>query len=175
VAGLEPEYDLQLQIQVLGKIRERHPRAGLVIAGSGSQELELRRQIESTAYSEHVLLYGDMPHAITLRMIDESDVLLRTTHYDGDSIAVREALALGTPVIATDTAPRPPDVRLIPARDPAALQVAIEHTLMNPVAAKSSNTHHLDDGLAAVIDLYTELVQCNAGLDPSPALLSRSR
>src|SRR5438105_8526009 len=38
----------------------------------------------------------------SLRAIADADVLLRTTLYDGDAISVREALYLGTPVVATD-------------------------------------------------------------------------
>ena len=42
VGLLEPEYDLPLQIDVLGQVRERYPEAGLIIAGSGSLEQLLR-------------------------------------------------------------------------------------------------------------------------------------
>src|SRR6185503_5669590 len=86
VGLLEPEYDLHLQIDVLRKVRERHPAAGLVIAGSGSLEAELRRHIQSKDYSRHIELYGDMAHEVTMRVMAASDVLLRTTRYDGDSV-----------------------------------------------------------------------------------------
>ncbi|MCV4567241.1 hypothetical protein OFB72_32285, partial [Escherichia coli] len=53
---------------------------------------------------------GDLPHVITLQMISSANVLLRTTRFDGDAISVREALFLGTPVIATDNGMRPEGV-----------------------------------------------------------------
>ena len=40
-----------------------YPRAGLLIAGAGSLEESLRAQIAAQPYRDHVLLYGDMPHA----------------------------------------------------------------------------------------------------------------
>ena len=125
VGLLEPEYDLPLQIDVLGKVRERIPGAGLIIAGSGSLEPELRNRIAAQPWRDHVLLYGDMPHAVTMRATLECDALVRTTLYDGDSVSVREALYIGTPVIASDNGMRPQGVRLIPARDPAQLLEAI--------------------------------------------------
>ena len=48
---LEPEYDLSLQIEVMGEMLKRHPQAGLIIAGSGSLEGELRAQIAAKAVS----------------------------------------------------------------------------------------------------------------------------
>jgi glycosyltransferase involved in cell wall biosynthesis len=88
VGGLEPEYDVPLQIDALRHVRERHPDAGLVVIGGGRLEADLRRRVEALPYRRDVLLCGDVPHAATLRVIERSDVLLRTTLYDGDSIAV---------------------------------------------------------------------------------------
>jgi len=156
VGLLEPEYDLGLQIEVLGAVRERFPKAGLVILGAGGLEAPLRAAIAARPYAEHVLLYGDCPHPMTLRAIADSDVLLRTTRYDGDSISVREALALGTPVIATDNGMRPEGVDLIPPADGVALLDAITRRLTEgppphrqPVGA--------DKNLSAVGDVYDEL------------------
>src|SRR5262245_28017371 len=129
VSGLEPEYDLSLQIDVLGEVRERFPDAGLAIIGSGSLEAEVRARIQSKPYAEHILLCGDVPHSVTLRAIAESDLFLRTTLYDGDSVSVREALLIGTPVIATDNGMRPSGTHLIPRSNPDALRRAIEQAL----------------------------------------------
>ena len=125
VGLLEPEYDLPLQIGAMAAIRERLPRAGLVIAGAGSLEHELRRRIAASACPEDILLYGDMPHEVTLRAMLDAGALLRTTLYDGDSVSVREALFLGTPVIASDNGMRPAGVRLIPMSDAGALRDAV--------------------------------------------------
>jgi glycosyltransferase involved in cell wall biosynthesis len=156
VGLLEPEYDLPLQVRALGRVRDRHPKAGLVLVGSGSLEPHLRRMIDEQPYAEHVLLCGDVPHPTTLRAIAEADVFLRTTLYDGDSVAVREALHLGTPVIASDNRMRPPGVRLVPASDLDALCAAIEAGLASPhprTAGSSSGEEHVQ----AVLDLYREL------------------
>ncbi|PYQ11164.1 MAG: hypothetical protein DMF80_22380 [Acidobacteria bacterium] len=156
VGLLEPEYDLPLQVELLGVLRHRHPEAGLVIIGSGSLEAELRRKIESAPYAEHVLLCGDVPHAATLRAIAESDLLLRTTLYDGDSVAVREALHLGTPVIATDNGMRPAGVELVPPSDLAALQRAVEGRLAR-AGTRAPLCGNGQENLEAVFQLYETL------------------
>jgi glycosyltransferase involved in cell wall biosynthesis len=131
VGLLESEYGLPLQIKVLGLILEHFNEAGLLIIGSGSLEAELRQLIASKPYAGHVLLAGDVPHDATMKAIATSDLFLRTTLYDGDSIAVREALHLGTPVIATDNAMRPAGVKLIPPADVGLLYQAIEDCLQH--------------------------------------------
>jgi glycosyltransferase involved in cell wall biosynthesis len=157
VGQLEPEYDLSLQIQVLGRIRDLFPNAGLAIVGAGSLEVELRERIRATSYGKDVLLCGDVPHASTLQAIAESDVLLRTTWYDGDSIAVREALHLGTPVVATENGMRPSGVRLIPPSSAPALQQAIEDVLATPRAPRLRHNEPDERNLQAVLDVYREM------------------
>jgi glycogen(starch) synthase len=158
VGLLEPEYDLPLQIGLMGRIRETYPGAGLVIAGSGNLEDALRRHIAGTPYSAHVMLYGDMPHPVTLRAMAECDVLLRTTLYDGDSVAVREALALGTHVIATDNGMRPAGVYLIPPRDPVALTEAIRACLAIPKNPTQTVGSKADNHSEEVYCVYRDLL-----------------
>ena len=158
VGLLEPEYDLPLQIGVLSKVRERHPEAGLAMIGSGSLERDLRARVAATPYAGHLLLTGDVPHEGTLRAIRDCHALLRTTLYDGDALSVREALDMGTPVIATDNGMRPAGCKLIPVSDEAALGRAIEETLAagrREAAPEPSG----EVNLAAVLEVYRGLVE----------------
>lgn len=132
VGLLEPEYDLGLQVRALGEVIRTHDNAGLLIIGSGSQERALRELIAAQPWAERILLAGDVPHADTLAAIGRSDLVLRTTRYDGDAISVREALTLGTPVLATDNGMRPAGVHLIETTDSAALVTAIHRVLTMP-------------------------------------------
>ena len=158
VGLLEPEYDLPMQIDVMAEILQRYPRAGLLIVGAGSLEESLRARIAGTPYREHVLLYGDMPHAVTLRATLESDLLLRTTRYDGDSISVREALYIGTPVIATDNGMRPEGVHLIPTSDPGGLRDAVCDLLCR-ARARQTPAGDGQENIRAVARFYEELLR----------------
>lgn len=157
VGLLEAEYDLPLQIEVLGRVRESFPRAGLVLVGSGSLEEDLRRRIAAEPHGAHVLLCGDVERTVTLRLIADSDLMLRTTLYDGDSISVREAVHFGVPVVASDRAPRPEGVRIVPARDPERLREAAEQCLRNGGGRRPPRTGPREENLEALHALYEEL------------------
>ena len=157
VGLLEPEYDLELQIQALDLVRRRFPDAGLAIIGSGSLEEELRRRIEAAPYAAHIRLCGDVEHRVTLRAIAACDVFLRTTLYDGDSVSVREALHLGAPVIATDNGMRPEGCDLIPASHLEALCAALERRVAEPVRRRRQQA--VAENLEAVLAVYQELMK----------------
>lgn len=164
VSGMEPEYDVPLQIAALGRVRECCRDAGLLVIGSGSMLEQLRASVNAQHYREHVLLAGDLPHAATLSAVARSDLFLRTTQYDGDAISVREALWLGTPVIATDNGMRPPGVHLVPVGDEAALTEAILTQLKAPRAPKATDDGAPPDrageeNLEATLRVYEELLR----------------
>ncbi|PWT99265.1 MAG: hypothetical protein C5B51_27580 [Terriglobia bacterium] len=157
VSGLEPEYDLPVQIEALGQLRRQYPRMGLAIIGGGSLEEPIRQRIAAQSYREHILLCGDLAHEVTLRAIEESALFLRTTLYDGDSISVREALHLGTPVIATDNGMRPPGVHLVPMSDAPALCRAVTMCLEHP-PVRSAAAPAGEENLEAVFRFYEDLI-----------------
>ena len=158
VGLLEPEYDLPLQIKLLGAVRQHYPGAGLAIIGSGSLQAQLEAQIKATPYASHIQLCGDVDHSDTLRAIKDCDVFLRTTLYDGDSISVREALHLGVPVIATDNSMRPPGVHLIAVSDFDGCLRMIEKVLADP-PPREPKSHLTNAGnIEAVVQLYRQLL-----------------
>jgi glycosyltransferase involved in cell wall biosynthesis len=97
-----------------------------------------------------------MPHEGALRAIFEAAVFLRTTLYDGDSVAVREALHLGTPVVATDNGMRPEGVRLIRAGDLGDLCRRIEECLAEP-RVEAAAARNPEANIEAVLKVYEEL------------------
>jgi len=157
VGGLEREYDVPLQIEALLVIREKFPHAGLVIVGGGSLEKELAQRIAAEPFGKDILLCGDLAREVTLRLIADSDVMLRTTLYDGDSISVREAVHFGVPVVASDRAPRPEGVRVVPAENLACLTEAIERCLLEGARGPAS-AEAIEENLHAVLTLYEKVV-----------------
>jgi len=94
---------------------------------------------------------------VTLHLIKDADVLLRTTMFDGDAISVREALHLGTPVIATDNGMRPEGVELIMSGDHNGLAEAVKRAITRgktDAAAQKDGS----ENIATVVKLYKELV-----------------
>lgn len=157
VSGLEPEYDIDTQLRAFPAIRRRYPKAGLAILGWGSLQEELNARIASSESAGHVQLCGDVPHAAALEAMACARVVIRTSLYDGDSIAVREALHLGTPVIATDTAMRPPGVSLVPVRSLEALTARLLEVLGSERPATAAVRDDVAN-LQCVLDIYERLL-----------------
>lgn len=169
---LEPHYDLPLQIRVLNELKTDFPDIGLLIAGSGYQEAELKKLIAATDHADSVLLAGDVKHEFVLHLISRADVVLRTTHFDGDAISVREALFLGTPVVATDNKMRPENVNLIRVGDRADLRRAVREALTQG----KSNVAEIADGwknIDAVLQIYCELLKLAENPQNGSSLFSR--
>jgi glycosyltransferase involved in cell wall biosynthesis len=85
-------------------------------------------------------------------------LLLRTTRYDGDSVSVREALYIGTPVIATDNGMRPQGVHLIPPSDAGRLRDAV-CDLLSHERARQAPGGDGQENIRAVARFYEELLR----------------
>ena len=157
VGGLERDYDPLFQIGAMAAIRERLPEAGLVIVGDGSMRGEVEAAVDASGQKDHVMVAGNIDHAVTLNLIDQADILLRTTLFDGDAISVREALFLGTPVIATDNGMRPAGTRLIAIGDESGFIDLVAE--LAPKGKQSKPDRVFENGnIDAVISLYRELL-----------------
>jgi glycosyltransferase involved in cell wall biosynthesis len=112
-----PEYGFDLLLKSFIQLRRRHPALGCVVMGGGEQYDHAMQQVREAGLQDDLLLLGDVDHASCLAMICISDVFLRPTFADGDSISVREALALGVPVVASRVGSRPPGAMLFEPGD----------------------------------------------------------
>lgn len=86
-------------------------------------------------------------------------VYLRPTLTDGDAVSVREALAAGTPVLASDVVRRPAGVVTVGA-GPADWAGAIARSLAGPRSAPAAGA--AADPVAALLAIYGQL-GCSAG------------
>jgi glycosyltransferase involved in cell wall biosynthesis len=168
VGLLEDEYDLFMQIEAMESILAKFPNAGLMIVGSGALEYKLKQGIADKPFRDRVFLAGDVKHAVTLHLIKNSDVLLRTTRYDGDAISIREALFLETPVIATDNGLRPNGVHLIAIGDKQGLIEGVKQIGGRKKKQETATTEDADN-IAKVLEVYDDLVSDEIRqLTPSP-------
>jgi len=124
-----PEYGFELLMEAVAQLRLRYPNLGCLVMGSGEQETEARNLVRKTGLAANVLLPGDVSHESCLALISLSDIFVRPTLEDGDSISVREAIALGVPVVASDVGARPPEALLFKAGNTEDLVAKIESCL----------------------------------------------
>lgn len=133
IANTEPEYGVPLLLQAFLNLRHAHPSIGLVIIGLNAADLETIGDYRNIA---DLYLPGELSHDTTLSVMKELDVFVRPTYFDGDANSVREALALGVPVVASATSYRPPGVRIFPIGDPLKCAEEIEGALKEGTGEK---------------------------------------
>jgi glycosyltransferase involved in cell wall biosynthesis len=124
-----PEYGFDLLVDAVARLRERHPHVGCVVMGSGEDFEGARERVNQAGLGEHILLAGDVDHDTCLALMSASDVFVRPTLEDGDSISVREALELNVPVVASRVGTRPPGAILFHPGDVEDLLSQLEFAL----------------------------------------------
>lgn len=142
VASPGPEYGLALCIDAVARLRPRYPALGLILMGPDRMEEGLPRWAFTT---------GELDRAALLAVMQSVDVFVRPTYFDGDASSVREALALGVRVVASDTDYRPEGVRVFPKGDADALAGVLETALKAPAVTVDSSA------LGALLTLYDAL------------------
>jgi glycosyltransferase involved in cell wall biosynthesis len=115
--SFRPEYGFDLLVDAIERLRAIHPNIGCLVMGDGEERRAAEELIRRRGLEGVMLLTGDVGHSLCLALMSRSDVFVRTTYQDGDAISVREALAAGVPVAASDVGVRPSGVELFEPGD----------------------------------------------------------
>jgi glycosyltransferase involved in cell wall biosynthesis len=102
-----PEYGFELLLDAITELKVVNPGIGCVVMGDGEHRDESMMRVRQAGLEDAILVTGDLDHERCLALMSRSDVFVRPTFMDGDSISVREALALGVPVVASKVGMRP--------------------------------------------------------------------
>ncbi|MGB5077276.1 MAG: glycosyltransferase [Sphingorhabdus sp.] len=78
------------------------PRATLILAGQGSSEQQYRQLAKTLGVEERVRFHGNVPHDDLPGLLAAADVMALVSESEGLANAWVEALACGTPIIASD-------------------------------------------------------------------------
>ncbi|WP_029145942.1 glycosyltransferase [Microbacterium luticocti] len=163
---LAPGKRIDHAIRAFAGVVAEVPDARLDVYGSGAEHAALQRLIDELGLAAHVVLCGqtDDPG----RVLDEASVLLFTSAFEGQGLAVVEALAHGCPVVAYDVRYGPRDALqdgggvLVPDGDVAALTDALVRVLGDVdlrvrlsreavQAARRVDPEHVMDALACAV------------------------
>ena len=124
-AGL-PHYNARLGVEVTRLVRAEWPDATLTVLAYGN-DTEAVAQLRAIAEREPWLTVAfDTPAQEVSAVLSRVGTFLRPTSWDGDSVIVREALAAGARVVASDRAPRPARVVLAPLDADALARAVVE-------------------------------------------------
>ena len=91
--------NIGLFLEAASMVARLRPRARFLVIGEGELEDALRRQARELGLGEHVHFLGvrsDIPD-----LLRATDVMTLTSHYEGVSNTLLEAMAVGIPVVST--------------------------------------------------------------------------
>ena len=140
VASLLPGKGLSRLLDVLGRLTDRAWTWTLV----GDDTLDpdfaatLRQQLQSCSFSDRVTVTGAVPPATLQARYDRADVFVLPSRFETCSMATREAMARGCPVVAFDVGGLSenlgdaPAGRLVPPDDTGAFAAALRTLLDTP-------------------------------------------
>ncbi len=158
VAGGEhdPEQGRAVVLRAIQQLAPRTPGLGAVLLGwqVGPRSRPL---IEQLGLGGRVVCLGEVSHDRCLAFLRAGDVVVRSTFVDGDAITVREALALGVAVVASDTDFRPAGVTLFRKGDESDLAAKLSQVLAVTPAGSSALATLQDQPARDIWQLYSEL------------------
>lgn len=124
----EDLYGLDLCIEIAKRCKENNIKIAFIFIISdpnGKLKTDTYRRLIASYKIEELFFIYDASISF-IKLIIESDLVLRPTNTDGDALTVREGLFFGKPVIASDIVRRPKHTQLFKNRDIDSLQEKVE-------------------------------------------------
>jgi glycosyltransferase involved in cell wall biosynthesis len=100
VGRLEPQKRFDLLLDAFARLRVQRPDTRLIIVGDGSMRDALHARAAALGLGGVCRLLGHCPDIAALH--HAFDLFVQSSDYEGTPNAVLEAMALGTPIVATD-------------------------------------------------------------------------
>jgi glycosyltransferase involved in cell wall biosynthesis len=137
VGSLTARKDYATLLRAFARLRRDQP-CRLILVGRGRCQSSLAAQARALGIDDDVRMTGFIANPYPY--IQGADVFAHTARWEGLGIVLVEALALGTPVVATDCPSGPAEIlkagslgRLVPVADDEALAAALRESLREPV------------------------------------------
>ena len=140
VGRLEPQKRFDLLIDACAVLRAKRPDLRLIIAGDGSLRRALEEQRDRLSLRDSVILAGHVADVVPLH--HAFDLFAQSSDYEGTPNAVLEAMAMETPIVATEAGGTAELVhdgvhgRIIPIGRVDRLTHALDAALLDPDATR---------------------------------------
>lgn len=136
VGRLSREKGIDVAVDAMGRLRDQHILACVI--GDGAEREKERQHAERVGAGDALLWKGMLP--LAGRVSPAFDVFVLSSRTEGTPIALLEAIAAGTPIVATRVGGIPDVVSenealLVPPEDPSALADAIASIFADPASA----------------------------------------
>jgi phosphatidylinositol alpha-mannosyltransferase len=172
VGRLEKRKGLRYLLGAYGKLKWKHPNTRLIVVGPGNPEPEAYRFIAERNI-EDVVLVGGVSYEDLPRYYQAADIFCSpATGKESFGIVLLEAMAAGTPVVATDivgyasVVEHGRDGLLVPPKDEEALAETIHALLLDPAlrnrlseqGARTADSFRWESVAGRVMEYYHELI-----------------
>lgn len=158
--SLTPRKDYAMLLESFAQLR-RQRAMSLIIVGDGRCRPDLEAQASSLGVERDVRFTGFLENPYPY--LQGADVFAHSSRWEGLGIVLVEALALGTPVVATDCPSGPAEIldggrlgRLVPVGDAAAMAEALAATLNAPpepaTLRAGVQAYHVEPSARAYLD-----------------------
>lgn len=175
-------------VPMMRRVRERLPRATLLIAGEGELRPALQESIERNGVADAVVLLGARSDVDAL--LAAADALILSSDSEAFPLPLLEAMRAARPTVATRVGGVPEIVEdgvtgyLVPRADPAALADAVWRLFEQPGRAeqfgragrqRAEARFDLHAPVRRLEALYREVARREAHGDPAPAADAKER
>ena len=175
--SLEKRNNIACVIEAFGLVKQKYPRAEIIITSDGSQREELERLVAREKLNGVTFTGGVSPHELS-RHFAEADVYVNASSIDGLPISLLEALAVGLPVVTTGAGGIPGVINdginglIVRPNDPSGLADGIIRLVESPELvqqlSEQAKLSSRDYSLAHVKRKWSDLYQCLQSKLPSP-------
>lgn len=160
---LTPQKDFDTLLAAFAQLSE-HLDCRLLIAGDGPGRAALEDRIETLGLRGLVALIGFVGNPAAV--LSRADLFVLSSRWEGSPNVLTEALALGTPVVATNCPSGPNEILadgrygpLVPVGDAAALAEAMDQTLQEPLPAERLQAAVADYNAETAAKHYLEILK----------------
>jgi teichuronic acid biosynthesis glycosyltransferase TuaC len=177
VSRLDPEKGIDVLIDAFSYIKEKDVQ--LIIAGWGTEEENLKSQVERLGLRDRIHFAGNIPHHELPRWLNAGDLFVISSRNEGYPNALVEAMACGLPIVASRVGGVPeivtsPDIGLLTeAENPQATANAITRALSmewdRDMLSRVAHRRSWDNVAGDMVARIAEAVRAgSAGTEPLP-------
>ncbi|MBW4540947.1 MAG: glycosyltransferase [Myxacorys chilensis ATA2-1-KO14] len=163
VGRLVGQKDFFTLIRAFQQVRQQR-RARLMILGEGEDRPRLETLIRELKLEQDVALFGFVENPYVY--MANSAVFVLSSCYEGFGNVVAEAMAVGTPIVATDCPSGPAEIlengeygKLVSIADPDSMATAILETLAHPVNSEVLKARSLLFSSDHVVTQYVDVIE----------------
>lgn len=155
--SLIPLKQYDVFIDVIDGIRDTLPAVNAILCGEGTEQQKLETQMAELGVQNNISLFGSVPHAEVLQLMQQTRIFLHTSNYEGFGTVCLEALYAGAHVVSFT---RPMD-KAIPhwhhVNDKIEMIEKIKHLLLDDDLKHSPVMPYLaTDIVGDIISLYKQ-------------------